>query len=1399
MFDATLRPLITTPLAYFNLTEHITSPKPARTILVATVAVAMLPLWAVTATTAPRGARSTPATVAQSDATRARFTVDVAKPVFTPSPTLPGFEKITIAGYGQTGAPGEPPVLSRRYLVALPPTGAYSVSTRIVASEPLGTHRLEPVPTPILIDGDELGPVTSERVDWDEAVYRNWAAPNVVSQDEPVFIRRQRVLPLAVNPLFYDAATNELVVATRIEVDVRFEGGSSRTLTSVAPETGEWNDAFGRLFVNCNQARAWRAPKPALAATTGVFRGGAPGAVKVRVRDTGVHKVSAATLFAAGFPAGQPVGNLRLYRRTYNDVSLTPGETEVPLYVREGTGGVAGVFDANDLVVFYGLRLRDDASQGDTREQYASANVYWLEPGAGTAMTTRAPAPGFVSADTTTAFFTATGHFEIDTFFRDGTPAVANDIYYVATARQAGPVDLAFQMGAIRPGGSLGLSAELHGGSYVQVLRTIRVSLANSKGDLELDPNYIINQKNRQTFNATIPAANLDVGINNFRIARPAGSTRSLVDAFINFVEISYGSLYRARGNTLKFNSAALAGDTTITVTGLSSTTDFELFDITAPTAPVRCVTGPSHFTAVTGGFAFAFRENFPARRDFVLVPVARMIDVAAADVTLDNPSAIIGDPAEGGIDVLVVAHASYLSQMQTWASYRRAQGYRVLLVDVEDVFDEFNGGVPHALAVQRFARHFFERGDASALVLVGDASEDHKKVHFDSGTDFVPTFTRIDVLLSPREDQVVTTDKRYVKMPGPGGVVDDYPDMIVGRIPVGNTTELEIVLAKTFDFESPDESEFWRKRMIIVADDKYSAGGAGVGVSNQYCWFGEGGFETGQENVAQTIENSLPAGYDVIRLFLRDYTSNFYPCTPNPPFECGLTTDCALATAVWAYTRQTATTRLMDELNQGATLVMIQSHMNRSTVTHERLLSTEGAGLIGIPNKDHLRMENRGRPWIIIGMGCHFSDYTVAREAGIQFDANAPNGDAFAEQLLLQNNVGAVGTYGSSGYEFLGANNQYMNVMADVWFYDAPYDTMVEQTQAEWKFGQLMFLVESQLAGFQRDPVERYHILGDPLLQIDAGPPAFNVTVNGNPIATGEVVSSGGEGDTIRVVAVVTDENAIRDFDLEIAGVDMSDSLTIQALTDPTLPRARQYQLSFAHKLRPENYDIVLRAYQAPDTLAGSYHIAAEFLLRVEASIEVSVNGRVIASGGSVPAKGNYRIDLSFPIFVEGSEIGVFMDDVPVSPFALSNPSPEDSLSWIITFQKTLDPGSHALRVTAGPTIQFDYQLVVSDEAGLSDVLNFPNPMRDGGTHFMYSNQSEITDGSIDIYTSTGKRVRRLEIPPGSRFPGSNAVFWDGRDGGGGELANGTYLYVINVQQRGGSATARGKLSKLQ
>ena len=1337
----------------------------------------------------PAATPSAPAAAVQrQDAGRVVFRVTVPDAELKPSTALPGAEHLKIDGYQRAGTPGAPPTLFRVFFVGLPPEGDYSFSYRVVASTPLGSHRLEPVAKPVGIRDEELGPLLSERVEWNEEVYRAYRDPAAVVAEAEVYIRHQRAFPLRVNPVSFDPATQSLSVAKEIEVEVRFAAPRAQAGLAGPRRDDKFDAVYGRLLVNARQASEW---EPTRAVPTADFTAGAarvaPGAVKVRVRSTGMHTVRASRAISSGFPAGTPITQMRLFRRYYNDTTLSPTETDIAFDVSEDAAGTAGVFDGNDEVVFYGRRLRDDATQADVRESYSAYNVYWLEPVAGTRMIETTPPSGFVSADTALAAFPVTAQrFETDVWLREATPSENFDIYYYNLGSESGPVDMPFTMGYVKPGTDVTLAAELHGQTY-DFTRVVRLALANSKGEKVL-ADLAIQRKTRVMYSTQVPAADFDLGDNEFRINRPNAS-RSSIQALINFVQVSYSGIYRARGNSLRFNSATLAGDTSLTVTGITSSTGLELFDVTDPVLPQRLELTAGHFQPADGGTALSFRASLSGRREYLLVPGSRMIDVPASDLVGDDPSAIIGSAAENGIDVLVVAHHDFVAGMQQWVSYRRAQGYRVLMVDVEDVFDEFNGGIPHARAVQRFARHFFENGDAGVLLLVGDGSEDHKHLHDDSAPDFVPTFHRIDNVSELDLDEIVTTDKRMVKFPGPGGAVDFIPDMIVGRLPVGSPGELQVVLAKILAYEAPTLSDFWRKRMILVADDTFSESQASFGGA-QYCYHFEEGFESGQEDVAQTIENSLPAGYDVVRFYLGNITDNFYP--PHQPGNC------ANRFAAITYTRQNATEQLMAELNAGATWVVIQSHMNRYTITHERLLSGEPASVLnGATGRDYLRVENRFRPWIIFGMGCHFSQFAINREFAREA-YNSPNGDAFAEQFLFQDERGAVGTYGSSGFEYLGANNDYMEKTAQVWFYETPYDTMLNQTQAEWKLGQLMYLTEAEMAIPQAEPVERYHILGDPLLRIDAGPPAFGVTVNGQPVESGDLIAGGGEVDSISVVAVVTDENALHKFGLEIDGQDMTDSLTVVRLSDPLLPHARQYRLSFRHMVMPRTYDIILRAYQSPDTTAGEYHMAAEFVLKVESSISVSVNGRAIQSGASVPVDGSYRIDLAFPVFIPSSEIVVAIDEDPVVDAQYSHPSPEDSLAWIITFRKKLAAGSHTLRITA-QDIEFIYALKVSVATGLDHVINYPNPFGGDGTRILYSNEVEITGGQIDIYTISGKKVRRLEIPFTARAPGSNSVFWDGRDNGGGALANGTYLYVINVTQRGGSATVRGATTKVE
>jgi hypothetical protein len=1343
------------------------------------------------------GAERVPARVVSDAPDRVVFRIDLDGWTVTASPALEGTDRVSVRGYGRAGEPGGPMQLARKFLVGLPPEGSWRVSWRVLESVSLGRLRLEPVPYPEAERDVELGVVPVERYEIDDDIYTAFRSPDLVTSDTDAWIRRQRVLPLWVQPLSYDPSTSETVLATSIEVTVSFSGGRVPGVDSPgagvvpAPESTEWEEVFSRMLVNAGRARSWRLPlrtpesRPQLSPGAGIQTGPL---VRLEVKQTGVHKVSADSLISAGFPSGRAVSELHLFRRGYDDDAFSGTVTDVPFEVAEKAGGTPGVFDGADLLIFYGRRLRDDASRKDPYELYSDHNVYWLGTTGGPTMTDRALQTGYISSDTSTAWFPVTRLFTDDHAFFEDTKAPQEDYYFFNDGTDVA-VDFPFELETVRPGSAVSLAVKLHGATYLSPDREIEISLVNSKGTRILTPSFPLANKDTVSYRADLQPGWVDVGENTFHYTRPGNQ---YVRVLINWLEVSYQALYRARGNSLHFNTASLSGDTSITVTGLSDT-DVWMFDVTNPDEPVNCLLTPGHFTDVGGSWALTFRDAISSRKEYVVIPENRMITIHANEIEYDKPSSIIGSPAESGVDVLVVSHGDFLEDlsgadsydMYDWVRYRRAQGKRVLMVDVQDVYDEFNGGVPGTLGIDRFVRHFFELGNAGYVLLVGDGSEDHKRSYVQSDPDFVPSHCRTEYVGSGfNEDEVVTLDKKFVKLPNPAGTIDSYPDLVIGRFPVGSMSELQRVLFKVFKFEKPQASDFWRRRMILIADDGWGQGGT------QSCWSGDTEFETSQEYCAQITEAAQPGSFDVVRFFLSDYNNKYH--TIPPPYLNFCEGD------MYNYrqlTRAEATVALLNELRQGATLVTIQAHMNRSLVTHEWLFVTLSTSPNGI--MDHFRCNNRDRPFIIFGMGCHFSDYALFKEQA-RLNLNSPNGDCFAEQLLFQNNEAAASTYGSAGFEYLSQVNQFMERFSEIWFYEAPYDTMVSQTQGRWVLGPMMFLVEAEAIRRhgQSNPVDRYLILGDPLLRIDAGPPLIDVTVNGTPVQSGDDVPA--DTDTISVVATVKDENVIEKFELWINGEDKSGTLAVTPIGGEPITPARAYEVRFDHALQFDNYDIILQAMQAPDTTDDTFNMVAEFRLHVRNEMDVSVNGRAINNGDLVPASGNYQVTLELPTYVPSTEISVKIDDEDVAGPTFAHPTPEDSTTWIIRFSKTLSPGAHELKVSAGTVELPAFVLNVARHAGVQNVVNYPNPFTET-TQFLYTTEMAIDAGTIDVFTVSGKRIVRLEIPPSARNPGQNAVFWDGRDSAGDEIANGVYLYVIRITQGGQDSNYRGKLARMK
>lgn len=1359
--------------------------------------------WAVVAASAIVAAAVTtarPATgpirMVSSTDDRVVFEIQIDDYAFQSSTFLPGTERLVILGFGTFSVVGEPLIPGRDYLVALPPQGDFSVRYTVQRSEALGVHRLEPVPFPTVIRGEDG--LVSSSVDYrlDPAIYDEVRAVVGVSAQAEGRLRHQRVVPVRVLPVAYDASTGETVLATSIRVEITISRPDGSRLDDdagriPARETPTWERIYSRLLVNPTLGKKWRSvavPRPrdsetlarAAQATTGPL-------VKLRVGESGLHRVKASSVIGKGFPAGTATTDLRIFQRWYNDVTMSEDIRNIPFKVVEDPTGVTGEFDAGDHVVFYGQRLREDTLRDDPIEKFSDDNVYWLGPSPGVPMTEKIVAAGTVSPDTATAFFPVDLYNERDLFFQEGSPPVGalnvpskREFYYYHPSGIRS-FSVPFTLGAIEPGGTFQLDARFLG---YKIAGPVKVEILNSKGTIRLTDADVPARTDMLYTSAVLSSDLLVDGLNTLRI-QPIG--RVVLDALIDWFTIHYRSPYRARGNSLLFNTGSLTGNQNFTITGFSRT-DVMLFDISDPLTPQECRLDAGHFTDLGGGqHALSFQLDLSDQRRFAVAPIDNIREITSVDIEEDEPSNLIGSAAENGVDVLVVSHRDYLDEMQRWVDYRRAQGYEVLLADVDEIMDEFNGGVSNARAVRDFVRHFFNLGGASFLVLVGDASEDNKRVHLESGPNFVPTesFAErvVDVVFN--EDEVVTTDKWYVML-GKDIIyepvsepADFYPDLIVGRLSVGNVSELRILLDKTLKYEQPSADDFWRRRMIRIADDAWS----GPSLMPLCFRSSELDFELAEENAALITENSIPGGFDIVRFYLSNRITHPSGGCTDPGIQTNKT--------------RLVTPDLIGELSRGATIVSFQTHMNRYLITHEWLFTTSDAF-----GPDQHDIQNAGKPFIVFGMGCHMSDYAVHKE--LPRIRNFPNGDCMSEQLLFLNNKGAVAVYASTGFEYLFENRNYTGVLAEVFFTNPPTGPMIPsgRSQARWVMGELMTTAEIEnLLRYPlgtglgaRGQAKRYHTLGDPMLRIDAGPPRFDVEVDGEPFESGDLlVAAGGAGDSVSVRAVITDEVAIDTLTLEIDGADATGLMTVTPLVDVGLSASRSYEVVFDHKILPKPYDVVIRAHQAVDTSGTDYHIVAEFVLSVEINVGLKINGRPVLDGDFVPAVGDYVFTLNSPVVIDPALIRVEIDGNNVSPLDISHPTPQDSTTWLIGFSSTLPVGSHKVTAFVGAT-GFEYNLTVGSQAGVREVIAYPNPFSDD-TYFVYSNDVQISNGAIDIFTTSGKKIAHLAIPPSARAVGQNAVYWDGTGWDGTDVANGVYLFVVSIEQGGQRTTHRGKL----
>jgi hypothetical protein len=294
-----------------------------------------------------------------------------------------------------------------------------------------------------------------------------------------------------------------------------------------------------------------------------------------------------------------------------------------------------------------------------------------------------------------------------------------------------------------------------------------------------------------------VPSSSLREGKNNVTlISRNAGSDVSLVD----FVRITYPRKAEAVENRLTFT--ANAGQTT-RVTGFT-TNQLRVIDITNPSSPIEISVTPRQ-----NGNTYSFALP-PTAKTRKIVAFAVGQEGATTEVFTNYPSDL--NRTNNSADLLIIAPRSFGKATELLYERRQNQGLNTMVVDIEDVYDEFSYGVHDPNALRQFLRHALTnwQGKPNYVLLLGDASYDPRNYLGSGGetSDLVPTMmVDTDYMETASDETLVDNDN------------DGIGEAAIGRIPARTSAEARAIVSKLLAYEQANNGNPIERGGVMVSD----------------------------------------------------------------------------------------------------------------------------------------------------------------------------------------------------------------------------------------------------------------------------------------------------------------------------------------------------------------------------------------------------------------------------------------------------------------------------------------------------------------------------------------------------------------------------------------------------
>lgn len=1186
----------------------------------------------------------------------------------------------------------------------------------------------------------------------------------LIFPDKFGFVRNLPVQYLRINPVHYDEDSETIKLYEKVIVEVNL---SNQTILNA--NTPLDKHAVNSV-INNQQAQEWFS-KNVLAKSnqTSVPSVLANGTwFKFPITEEGIYKIDAALLTSMGINLSSlDPRTIKIYN---NGGKILPWlkNTERPNDLQELAikveGENDGSFNENDYILFYGRGVDFwDYSESESKiirnkNWYTRENYFWLTFGG-----SQGKRINTVQSENSSnpQIQTSTLAFEFND--EDNINVIKSGLVYVSDEYSSSKISYTY----ITP-----IMDHISGTEVKYNYSFGNVGESAVQLIIEESGNNILSKTLRRPVTSLYELGVLESGSviynGNFTDSRSVlkftyNATNLVSRGYLDFYEIEYQRSLKAIENELVFFSNNQNGTVEYRLSNFSTSSN-QIFDVTDFTA-VKLI-NPSFISG--GDLRFQKSESANKVSKFYALNTSNYKTPSGFE-KIDN--SFVRAESEGAEHV-IITHKDFKAPAERLAEFRSTGSDFPLsskVFYIDEIFNEFSSGIKDPTAIRDFLKYAYDNWNTKPFYIffLGGGTYDYLNTE-ERNNNYIPTFQTL--LKTFHEIDSYPFDDFFGRINGSN--TDESADLALGRLPVNSVQQAEIVVDKIIDYESTKTEGIWRNRITLVADDGYTTTGD------------DGSLHTRQSE--ELSRDFVPSYFDQQKIYLADY----------PAVVTGL-----------GRRKPTVNQALVNAFNNGTILLNYIGHGNPDVWAHEFIFERSST----IP-----QLSNSVYPFLTAAT-CDFGKY------------DDPTVESGAEDLLFLPNAGLIGVFTAVRPVYSNQNARlnekfYSNLFSSTNFPirigNGYQRTKTESTTANDERFHL-FCDPGLILAVPKNPVKISEVNGQNLttnVQINA---LGNVTIKGNVINTDSSVNTSFNGEGIITVFDSRRKVFLEEISYNVeyqGGLIFRGKVSInngEFATSFTVPKDISY----------ENQNGKIIAYLFNNNSDG---------IGVTENIIVGGTDSTVTNDGSGPEIEIYFDDLSytnaylvnkdFNLLVKlsdetglnttgtgiGHKLEGIINDDNDDPIDLTNYFIGDldagGKSGLIDYKfSNYSEGDYKIKIKAWDVFnnlsssEEYFSVVGADGLAIRDVYNYPNPFSNT-TYFTFQhNLTETVDINIKVYTIAGRLIKEINsYGINDKFV---KVFWDGRDEDGNQLANGTYLYKLNIKTIDGSLTENilGKLAVIR